>query len=623
MTTKAPELIGDTWFGTTNPRLGIKDFRGRFLLLDFWTLCCVNCHHVLAELRAVEKEFHDVLTVVGVHSPKFEHEKLPDSVAAAIARHDIEHPVLNDPNMATWKSYGVRAWPTLVLVDPRGDIITTYSGEGHAHAISALLTELIPKYEASADLVRGEGFYQATEPDESSAANSLLKQPGKVTVIPEEYRKFFSASENADLLVSNSGGHDLVALSSANLNEALVRIGSGNRGTADGNFETAQFGEPYGVVFADAELAKKTGVHVFIADTANHLIRGLNLETKQVTTVAGTGSQWMQKDETNGPALEINISTPWDIELFNGQLLIAMAGEHRIWNYNFDSKTLGIFAGTTNEGLVDGPASDAWFAQPSALVASKATPGRLWIIDAETSALRYWQDNQVTSVIGKGLFDFGHLDGPAQDALLQHPLGLTELPDGTLLIADAYNRAVRKYNPGTNQVSTVARDLSEPSDVQLISTSDGPKLAAVETAANQIVLLPIEAEALVQGKAMRTVRAALEVKPGAALIDVTFSAPPGQKLDERYGPSTFLVVSSTPKELLLEGAGNSAELTRKIILNENITEGILHVAAKGASCDENEDGAQCHIHQQDWGIPIKISATGVSTVELVLSGSKK
>jgi hypothetical protein len=121
---------------------------------------------------------------------------------------------------------------------------------------------------------------------------------------------------------------------------------------------------------------------------------------------------------------------------------------------------------------------------------------------------------------------------------------------------------------------------------------------------------------------MRTARPALAVLPGELRIDVTFSAPPGQKLDDRYGPSTYLVVSSTPKDLLLEGAGNSTELVRRIVLNPAISEGVLHVAAKGASCDESEQGAQCHIHQQDWGIPIKVSNEGSSTVELVLSGNK-
>ncbi len=612
--TRAPELIGDTWFGTENPRLGIKDFVGRFLLLDFWTLCCVNCHHVLAELRPIEEKFSDVLTVVGVHSPKFEHEKLPASVEAAISRHEITHPVLNDPNMSTWQSYGVRAWPTLVLVDPVGEIIATYSGEGHAHAIDALLQQLVPQYEAAGNLKRGKGVYVAPAP--SSVA---LKQPGKVIAVPARYQALLAGAE---LLVSNSGGHNLIGLKTSNLIDPVATIGQGTRGKSDGDFQSASFAEPYGAIFLSEDLANRVGAHLLVADTANHLIRAVNLETQTVSTIAGTGNQWMHKDESNGPALSVNISTPWDIEVFEGQLLIGMSGEHRVWAYDFGAKTLGIFAGTTNEGLVDGPFADSWFAQPSALVSSSNEPGKIWLIDAETSALRTLENGQVLSQVGKGLFDFGHLDGPADQALLQHPLGLLELPDGSVLIADTYNGAIRKYSPDTNAVSTIARGLLEPSDLELVDTEFGPRLAVVETAANRISLLPIEQGSLVQGAAMRTARPALEVSSGELTINVTFNAPPGQKLDERYGPSSFLVVSSTPKELLLEGAGNSLKLSRKITLNQAITEGVLHVAAKGASCDESEEGAQCHIHQQDWGIPIKVTATGVDSVELVLSGNK-
>ena len=612
--TRAPELIGDTWFGVSNPRIGIADFAGRFLLLDFWTLCCVNCHHVLAELRPLEEKFSDVLTVVGVHSPKFEHEKLPESVAAAIDRHEIHHPVLSDPNMTTWQSYGVRAWPTLVLVDPKGDIISTYSGEGHAHAIEALIESLLPVYESRGELLRGAGLYTAPAP-----GSSALKQPGKIVAVPPEYRGLLSGAE---LLVSNSGAHNLVGLTTFNLLDPVVTIGQGVRGSDDGDFTSARFAEPYGAIFLNADLAARVGAHLLVADTANHLIRAINLETASVFTIAGTGEQWMQGDTTNGPARDVKLSTPWDIEILNDELLIAMAGEHRIWTYNLQNKTVGIFAGTTNEGLVDGNLDDAWFAQPSAVLQSQTTPGKVWLIDAETSALRAMEDGKVTSHIGTGLFDFGHVDGPADQALLQHPLGLIELPDGNLLIADTYNRTIRKYSPSSNSVSTIARDLAEPSDIELVETFSGVKLAVAEAAANRITLLPIEAEALVQERAMRTARPALAVVPGAITIEVTFSAPPGQKLDDRYGPSTYLVVSATPKELLLEGAGNSTELTRHIVLNPAITDGVLHVAAKGASCDESAEGALCHIHQQDWGVPITVSATGSNVVSLVLSGNK-
>lgn len=612
MTHTAPELVGDKWFGTEIARPTISDFRGRFLLLDFWTLCCVNCHHVLAELRELEGKFADILTVVGVHSPKFEHEKLPASVQAAIARHDIAHPVLNDPNMTTWQNYGVRAWPTLVLVDPVGEVIATYSGEGHGHAISALIEEVASGYEAAGKLIRGAGLYRAPE-----VVESFLRQPGKITTIPPRYREFFAG---ADLLVSNSGGHDLVAISSANPELALSRIGFGQRGLLDGSLTEAQFAEPYGARFLPEELAKATGFHLVVADTANHAIRAINLVEKTVTTIAGTGEQWMQRDSIMGLGITTKLSTPWDVQVFGSDLLIAMAGEHRLWKYEFATKRVSAFAGTTNEGLVDGPIASAWFAQPSALVASKLFPNRVWIIDAETSALRYLEGEEIKTVIGKGLFDFGHVDGIADQALLQHPLGAIELPDGSVLIADSYNRSLRKYSPAQSSVTTVLRDLAEPSDVELVSEENGFRVAVVEAAANKISIFTIGGESTVSGAELRTARPALEVAGGSTLLKVVFNPPVGQKFDERYGPSTQLVVSSTPKELLIAGAGSSTELTRQLTINAEVGEGVLHVAAKGASCDESATDALCHIHQQDWGIPVRISPTGTGEIQLVLSG---
>lgn len=613
--TRAPELIGDVWFGVAADSLSITDFRGRFVLLDFWTLCCVNCHHVLAELRPIEKKFADSLTVIGVHSPKFEHEKDPAAVAAAIERHDIHHPVLNDPNMSTWSSYNVRAWPTLVLVDPNGKIVATYSGEGHSHAIEALLEELIPQYESRGELKRGAGLYVPVE-----RAQSTLRQPGKIQVIPQRLRSHFA---QADLLVSNSGGHDLVAISSENPDQALLRIGAGSRGFSDGSFGEAQFAEPYGLRFLDEKLAEQLGFDLVVSDTANHAIRAISFQKGRVWTIAGTGQQWMQRDATEGPALEINISTPWDVELVDDQLLIGMAGEHRIWKLDLASGQLSIFAGTTNEGLVDGPLSEAWFAQPSAIVSSKTQPGKIWIVDAETSAIRVISNGMIQTLVGHGLFDFGHVDGSAEQALLQHPLGLIELPDGNLLIADPYNKAIRRYSPATNMVSTLRRGLAEPSDLALVETDAGARIAIVEAAANRVSIVPIEDAVLVAGAAMRTSRPALEVSPGQVKLEVVFTPPPGQKLDERFGPSTHLIVSSTPRDLLIEGAGSDSNLSRQLQLNPNVREGVLHVAAKGASCDvvtDEEAGAACHIHQQDWGIPIKLVVGGPATISLGLSG---
>lgn len=607
--TLAPELSGDKWLGTSSESLGIESFRGRFLLLDFWTLCCVNCHHVLAELRELEKTYADVLTVVGVHSPKFEHEKLADTVMQAIHRHDIEHPVLNDPDMTTWAAYGVRAWPTLVLVDPEGTIVATYSGEGHGHAIDALLQDLIPRHEASGTLQRGPGVYRPIE-----TPPGVFRQPGKVETIPAHYRKFFGG---ADLLVSDSAAHRLAAISHTSPEEVVWSAGQGSRGADDGSLESAQFCEPYGVAWVSEDFAGTLGYHLVVADTANHLLRGINLHTGQVTTIAGTGRQWMQLEPTTGPAREVSLSTPWDVLVDGTKAIMAMAGDHRVWWCDLAAGDVGVFAGTSNEGLVDGSAADAWFAQPSALSGSADD---VWVVDAETSALRRITGGVVATVAGQGLYEFGHVDGSGDQALLQHPLGSVVLPDGSVAIADSYNGAIRRYNPVTNQVTTLHRGLKEPSDIAVVGEGDHTKLAVVESSANRVTILSLPGDSIHQGEALRLVRAPIEVSPGQVRVKVIFEPPPGQKRDDRYGPSTQVVVSSTPRQLLAHGTGNTVELERTVTVTDGVESGVLHVQAKGASCEDGEFAA-CHIHQQDWGIPIVVAPGGLSEITLTLSGS--
>lgn len=607
--TTAPELSGDTWFAVDRERLSIRDFRGRFLLLDFWTLCCVNCHHVLAELRPIEEKYAAELTVVGVHSPKFEHEKKAETVFQAIARHDIPHPVLNDPDMTTWQAYGVRAWPTLVLVDPEGEIIATYSGEGHGHAIDALLEEKIPQYEAKGSLIRGDGVFVPLE-----ESPRVFRQPGKVSTIPVAYREHF---RGADLLVSDSGGHRLAAISHAEPGTVLWSTGTGSRGRTDGALGQAQFCEPYGVSWVSPDHADALGFHVVVADTANHLIRGISLTTGLVSTLAGTGAQWMQQDPTSGVATDVALTTPWDVVVEGTTAIIAMAGDHRLWSLDLANMTVGIFAGTSNEGLVDGTLETSWFAQPSALVGDRDT---LWVIDSETSALRLIRDQTVTTVVGTGLFDFGHVDGVSDTALFQHPLGAAVLADGSVVIADSYNGAIRCYNPDTNQVTTLHRGLLEPSDVAVVDTPQGLRLAVVEASAHRVSILGLPAGTVHRGEQLRTVRLPLAVRPGVVEIEVVFAPPPGQKRDDRYGPSTQLVVSATPRGMIEQGVGTGVELTRRLTISPQSPSGVLHVQAKGASCEEGEFAA-CHIHQQDWGIPVVLSADGASTIQLVLSGT--
>ncbi|MFB6946437.1 NHL domain-containing thioredoxin family protein [Streptomyces sp. NPDC060286] len=596
---RAPELIGKGgWLNTGDQQYTLADLRGRIVILDFWTFCCVNCLHVLDELRELEEKHRDTVVIIGVHSPKFVHEAEHQAVVDAVERYEVHHPVLDDPELATWKQYAVRAWPTLVVVDPEGYVVAQHAGEGHAHAIEKLVEELEAEHEAKGTLRRGDGPYVAPEP-----VATHLRFPGKALLLPD-----------GGFLVSDTTRHRLVEIESDG--ETVRRhVGTGDRGFADGGPDEARFSEPQGLaVLPDGRIA--------VADTVNHAVRALDLTTGITTTLVGTGRQWWQGSPTAGPAREVDLSSPWDVAWFADRLWIAMAGVHQLWTYDPGTGTVRVAAGTTNEGLVDGPADEAWFAQPSGLAVS-ADGERLWVADSETSALRYVERDgtgfAVRTAVGTGLFDFGHRDGRADQALFQHPLGVTALPDGSVAVCDTYNHALRRYDPVSGEVTTLATDLREPSDAVLV---DGD-LVVVESARHRLTRLRLPEEAVrVAGQAHHTQRAATEIAPGTLRLDVVFQAPAGQKLDTRYGPSARLLVSATPPELLAEGSGPGTDLFRDLVLADGVTEGVLHVSAMAASCDDDpaNEYPACHVHQQDWGVPVRVSAEGTPRLPLVLAG---
>ncbi|MDQ3405022.1 MAG: NHL domain-containing thioredoxin family protein [Actinomycetota bacterium] len=595
---RAAELVGRGWLNTGGRELHLGDFRGKVLLLDFWTFCCINCLHVLDELRPVEAEFGDVLVTVGVHSPKFVHEADPDALKAAVERYDVHHPVLDDPDLTTWQAYAVKAWPTLVVVDPEGYVVHVAAGEGHAEALRRVIAEVVAEHEAKGTLHRGDGPYVPPAPAETE-----LRFPAKAV-----------ATTGDTLLVADTAHHRIVELDG----DTVVRAyGTGVRGHGDGK-DDASFSEPSGIAVLPDRITVEVGYHLVVADTVNHLLRGINTDTGEVTTVAGTGAQW-RDGATDGPARDIDLTSPWDVvwwEQARG-VVIAMAGNHTLGLFDPLTNTVSRFAGTTVEGLHDGPAGEAFFAQTSGLAASD---DRLWLADSETSALRWierGQDGfQVRTAIGKGLFHFGHRDGDAEQALLQHPLGVAVLADGSVAIADTYNGAIRRYDPETAQVSTLATGLAEPSGVALL---DGD-LVVVASAAHRLER-PVAAAHLVAGEAHEVRRPPVDVAVGEVDLTVVFTAPPGQKLDDRWGPSTRLEVTSSPPGLLAEGAGVGTDLTRKLVIAEGYGEGVLHVVAQGASCDDDgTEHAACHLTRQDWGVPLRITEAGARRLPLVMGG---
>ncbi|RPF19598.1 thioredoxin-like domain-containing protein [Myceligenerans xiligouense] len=698
---RASELVGRGWLNTGGRDVTLGDLRGKIVILDFWTFCCINCLHVLDELRELEAAHRDELVIVGVHSPKFEHEADPDALAAAVERYEVHHPVLDDPDLVTWRAYAARAWPTLVVLDPEGYIVAQMAGEGHASAIGALVAELIEEHETKGTLHRGDGPYAPPAP-----ASGTLRFPAKAIALP-----------SGNLLVADAGHHSLAEL--AGDGETLVRrIGSGDRGLLDGGPGEARLGEPNGLCLLPEEVRAVFGCDVVVADTANHALRGVRLSDGAVTTLAGTGRQFMvggleNHDGRTGEfdpsamydARSIRLSSPWDVAWSSGldALVVAMAGNHTLWAFE-PARTgrpeqsrvrLGarLLAGTMNEGIEDGPGPAAWFAQPSGLApvlgagpsgeraaGARARQGDhgLWLADAETSALRrvvpavpvVAADSApsqrpdggepagsdaggappgvtIETAVGHGLFDFGHRDGAADQALLQHPLGVAVLPDGSVVVADTYNGAIRRYAPpagaehadgaplGGGEVRTLATGLAEPSDavVQVDGRSWTPgesvpddgeiHLLVVESAAHRLTRIALSrdlAGEVLDSGARRTQRPATDVVAGPLRLEVPFEPAPGQKLDDRWGPSTELQVSATPPELLRAGAGSGTDLFRDLVLDPGVPEGVLHVTAKAASCDvvpvgpdgepDPEAFPACHLASQDWGVPVRVHPEG-------------
>jgi thiol-disulfide isomerase/thioredoxin len=592
---RAPELVGRGWLNTDGRSLRVADLRGKIVLLDFWTFCCINCLHVLDELREIEEKYADVLVVIGVHSPKFEHEKDPDALAAAVERYGVAHPVLDDPDLRTWDQYAARAWPTLAVIDPTGYVVATMAGEGHASGLGRLIDDLIVKHDAAGTLHRGDGPYVAPAPPSTD-----LRFPGKALVLPD-----------GSFLVSSSAQHSLVQISPDG-ETVRRRIGSGARGRGDG-LAGAQFSEPQGLVALPALAAEIAGYDIVVADTVNHLLRGVRLADGSVVTVAGTGRP---ERTPAGPgahaALSTDLSSPWDLAWFDHKVIVTMAGAHQLWWFDPVTRTVGVYAGTTVEALKDGPLAEVWMAQPSGLSVSG---DRLWIADSETSAIRFVENGEMHTVAGQGLFDFGLIDGPADEALFQHPLGVCALPDGSVLVADTYNGAVRLISAAPRVVSTIATGLAEPSDVVL--AADG-SIVVVESGAHRLTRLAPGAGVHEKGVRMHTERPPTPLRPGKVMLDVLFTPPPGQKLDDSFGPSTRVQISASPPELLIEGAGVTTDLSRPLVFADGIAGGVLQVVAQAATCDADAAFPACHLTRQDWGVPIRLEPTGADHLQLVL-----
>jgi DNA-binding beta-propeller fold protein YncE len=450
----APELEGGVaWLNSAgplyihdgyNPLAKRQTLKGKVILLDFWTLCCINCIHIMPDLAKLEKKYTNELVVIGVHSPKFENEKENASIRKAILRYQIEHPVINDADHAIWDRYEVDAWPTLVLIDPEGNLVGYTSGEGQYELLDVVIGKLVEEHRKKKTLNEKPIRFDLAKFRESG--DTPLYFPGKVVADEKAKRLYIADSTHHRIVVTDLDGNKVAI------------IGTGEPGKADGAFDKAQFLDPQGMAVR--------GDTVYVADRKNHLIREIDMKAKTVTTIAGNGDQDHDVDNRRllrmVPASDIGLNSPWDLALDGDNLYIAMAGHHQIWQLDLKAKMIGPYAGNGRETIGDGLLRKAMFAQPSGLT----TDGKnLYVADSETSSLRKVSldpEGRVDTLVGRGLFVFGDRDGLGQDggedspteARMQHALGVT-YHNGKLYVADTYNSKIKQYDILTRKLTTL------------------------------------------------------------------------------------------------------------------------------------------------------------------------
>jgi hypothetical protein len=381
--------------------------------------------HTFPQLRKIERKYGDRVIVIGVHSPKFPAERETANLREAVLRYRIEHPVVNDRDFEAWNRFGGRAWPTLLFIDPQGRVIGKHEGELPFEQFDPVVAGMLADFEQRGIL---DPAAAAIDLQEIREPARTLKFPGKVL-----------ATEDA-LYIADTNHHRIIK---AGLDGSIQRTyGSGEPGLLDGPAERAAFQQPQGMA--------KSGTTLYVADTENHAIRSIDLESGAVTTLAGTAEQAMPGGR-GGPGRSTPLSSPWDLALAEGALYVAMAGTHQIWSLDRATGVVAPFAGTGREGLLDGPLDLAWFAQSSGLALAD---GHLYVADSEVSAVRDIDlaSKVVTTVVGEDLFVFGDQDGEGDVVRLQHPLGITARA-GILFLADSYNHKIKRVDPRRRAVT--------------------------------------------------------------------------------------------------------------------------------------------------------------------------
>jgi sugar lactone lactonase YvrE len=625
---RAPDFgEGFEWLNVSRPLALRRDLRGKIVVVDFWTYCCINCMHVLPDLEFLEEKYRErPLAVVGCHSAKFANEADVDNVREAVRRYRIRHPVVLDEDFRIWRSYGIRGWPGLVVIGPESQVIAVLGGEGNREILDAIVEEALVFF-----TTQGSAWNLDPLPIRLEAERDVdgpLRYPGKIVAAPHG-RSLFVSDSNHDRIVEFG------------LDGGFRRaIGSGETGRADGALDAASFDRPQGLAFHGASL--------LVADTENHLVRRVDLERGTVETIAGAGGQGHER-LGRFPAREVQLNSPWDLLVRGDDVFVAMAGPHQIWRLDLAAGTIEAWAGDGSERILDGPRERAAFAQPSGLASDGV---RLYVADSESSAIRAIDlaSGIVTTVAGatddpRDLFHFGDEDGVGPGRRFQHPLGV-HFAQGALWVADSYNHKIKRVDSAARRVETFAGDgtpgaddgeharFREPSGLCAIGSAlyvadtDGHRIRIVDLETRRTRTLELRGVPISRRHAMRApgavdgipdlpgavrhdeVRAT--VRPGEGTLDVEILAPAGRTLLAE-APSLFTIEERGDALELEALRGALAHGRTSVRFAATRGESDLRVRALVYHC--GDDGT-CQVRSVEWPLRVTIAPDGANVVRL-------
>lgn len=573
----APEFPPNTaWVNTDLPLL-LSDFKGKIVLLDFWSSCCINCHHSLREIQALQAEFPENLVVLGIHSAKFEAERSLDHLQDTVLRHGIQHPVANDPLMHMWRQYAVRGWPTFVLINPAGRLVGQSSGEGIYERAKPVMKQLIELF----------GEMDMLNQSLPKWTPLLHQGPSKALHFPT---KLYFDSITEKLYIADTSNHRII-ISSRN-GEVEHIIGGGTKGLVDGSYQTSCFNYPHGLYINENLL--------YIADTENHAIRVVDLEKKEVKTLVGNGKMGRKLSGTCS-FNDLQLNSPWDIAVKDHRLFVAMAGVHQVWDINLNKQNVSVLAGNGAENIVDGIGEEAVMAQPSALCLIEDT---LFVADSESSSIRRinLQNKEVKTLIGEGLFVYGNQAGSLSQAKLQHPLDLST--DGTnLYVADSYNDCIKMVDFQNNIVETLTdAEFKQPAGLSHVQG----RLFVAETNHHQIKTIDLQtAEAalfdLQLSERSALLKSQIEAKTEQQVMhpEGVLSIRIGESFDEyRVDERSRIVIKSPTHAEPIKDEHFNSERKIEVALSVLGAAPSILIEASILYCPTQQNDQACYIHEE-------------------------